>query len=191
MKRNGVVMIVAMALQLLLLSGFSSGDESSNVVIEDTKVKNKRHHVVGEDRGWDSSSDIASWSYDRLFMVGDDVWFAYSAAEEMIAELKSKEEFESCDVSNPIRTYADGLNIVPLVDEGHRYFASSKAEKCKNGLKLHVDVAPIGGHKHKAEQLLAQPPKPSEATSPQLSLLIVFSYLIISCTAVFLLVQQF
>ncbi|KAK9155459.1 hypothetical protein Sjap_002939 [Stephania japonica] len=189
MKRNGVVM-VAVAFQLLLLSGFSCGDESSNVV-EDTKVKNKRHHVVGEDRGWDSSSDIASWSSDRLFMVGDDIWFAYSAAEEMIAELKSKEEFESCDVSNPIRTYVDGLNIIPLVDEGHRYFASSKAEKCKNGLKLHVDVAPIGGHLPKPKQLLAQPPKPSAATSRQLSLLRMFNYLIVSCTAVFLLAQQF
>ncbi|OVA20050.1 Plastocyanin-like [Macleaya cordata] len=76
------------------------------------------HHVIGGDR------------------------FAYSAAQEIVAELRSKEEFESCDVSNPIRMYTDGLNRVTLDGEGSRYFASGTPENCKNGLKLHVQVLP-------------------------------------------------
>ncbi|KAE8715601.1 tropinone reductase-like protein [Hibiscus syriacus] len=102
------------------------------------------HHVVGGDQGWDPSSDVASWSSGRSFSVGDKIWFAYSAAEESIAELNSKEEYESCDVSNPLRMYTDGLNGIPLDGEGIRYFVSSKAESCKNGLKLHVEVGPLG-----------------------------------------------
>lgn len=31
------------------------------------------HHVVGGDRGWDPSTDIASWSSARIFSVGDKI----------------------------------------------------------------------------------------------------------------------
>ncbi|KAL7244327.1 hypothetical protein ACSBR1_016545 [Camellia fascicularis] len=100
------------------------------------------HHVVGGDRGWDPSSDVLSWSSGRIFSVGDKIWFAYSAAQENIVELKSKEEYEACDVSNPINMYTDGLDSVSLEKEGIRYFASGKPASCKSGLKLHVDVQP-------------------------------------------------
>ncbi|MFQ6639379.1 hypothetical protein Gotur_015815 [Gossypium turneri] len=102
------------------------------------------HHVVGGDRGWDLSSDVASWSSGRSFRVGDKIWFAYAAAQESIAEVNSPEEYESCDVSNPIRMYTDGIDGIPLDGEGIRYFVSGKEESCKNGLKLHVEVMPFG-----------------------------------------------
>lgn len=69
--------------------------------------------------------------------------FTYSAAQSGIAEVSSKEEYEACDVSNPIRMYTDGLENIKLDTEGLRYFASSDPESCKNGLKLHVDVLPF------------------------------------------------
>lgn len=53
-------------------------------------------------------------------------------------------EYESCDVSNPIRMYTDGLDSVPLEEQGIRYFVSSREESCKSGLKLHVEVQPQG-----------------------------------------------
>ncbi|KAK9268205.1 hypothetical protein L1049_010648 [Liquidambar formosana] len=105
-------------------------------------VEAQVHHVVGGDRGWDSSSSVGSWSSGRIFRVGDKIWFTYSAAQESVAELKSKEEYESCDVNNPIRMYTDGLDGISLEREGIRYFTSSKPESCKNGLKLHVEVQP-------------------------------------------------
>ncbi|CAH9141832.1 unnamed protein product [Cuscuta epithymum] len=98
------------------------------------------HHVVGGDRGWEVSNDIASWSSGRTFTVGDFVWFTYSAAEESIVELGSLEEYISCDLSNPIRLYTDGLDQIALEGEGTRYFTSGKLESCKNGLKLPVTV---------------------------------------------------
>ncbi|GAV65202.1 Cu_bind_like domain-containing protein [Cephalotus follicularis] len=100
------------------------------------------HHVVGGDRGWDPSSDVASWSSGRVFKVGDKIWFTYSAAQESIVEVKSKEEYEACDVGSPIRMYTDGIDSISLVEQGLRYFVSSKSESCKNGLKLHVEVIP-------------------------------------------------
>ncbi|KAM1797201.1 hypothetical protein ACFX11_037344 [Malus domestica] len=100
------------------------------------------HHVVGGDRGWDPSSDLASWSSGKTFRAGDKMWLAYSAAHGYIAEVTSKEEFESCDVTNPIRMFTDGLDSISMDNEGLRYFASSNVESCKKGLKLHVEVMP-------------------------------------------------
>nr|GMD91746.1 mavicyanin-like [Ipomoea batatas] len=80
----------------------------------------EHHHVVGGDRGWEVSNDIASWSAARIFSVGDTIWFTYSAAEESIAELGSREEFMSCDLSNPITMYTNGIDKIPLDTEGVR-----------------------------------------------------------------------
>lgn len=30
-------------------------------------------HIVGDDRGWDISSNVAAWSSDRIFRVGDSI----------------------------------------------------------------------------------------------------------------------
>ncbi|XP_042519452.1 uclacyanin 1-like [Macadamia integrifolia] len=100
------------------------------------------HHVVGGDRGWDIATDIAAWSADRVFRVGDKIWFAYSAAGESIVELGSREELEACDVTNPIRMYTDGLDSITLEGVGSRFFASGRPENCRKGLKLNVDVLP-------------------------------------------------
>ncbi|KAK5826317.1 hypothetical protein PVK06_021234 [Gossypium arboreum] len=101
------------------------------------------HHVVGGDRGWDPSFDVASWSSGRIFRVGDKICFPSSAAQESIVEVKSKDEYESCDVGNPIRIYTVGLDGIELDGEGIRYFMSSKPESCKKGLKLHVELMPL------------------------------------------------
>lgn len=111
------------------------------------------------------------------------VGFAYSAAQESVAELRSREEYESCDVSNPIRMYTDGLDGVSLHAEGIRYFASSSAESCKNGLKLHVEVLPqpnqdTGKADLETTAAAAAPTTPSTAThvTGVSSLLLAFGF---------------
>lgn len=59
-----------------------------------------------------------------------------------MVELRNREDFESCDISNPIRMYTDGLDKVSLDGQGSRYFASGSLDSCKKGLKLHVHVLP-------------------------------------------------
>lgn len=36
-------------------------------------VGGQEHHVVGGDRGWEVSNDVASWSSGRIFSVGDTI----------------------------------------------------------------------------------------------------------------------
>lgn len=114
-------------------------------------VEAQVHHVVGADRGWDQTSDLVSWSASRVFRVGDQIWLTYSVAQGLVAELKSREEYEACNVSNPINVYTEGLHTIPLESEGMRYFVSSEPENCKNGLKLHVEVLP------KADERITEP----------------------------------
>lgn len=133
-------------------------------------VAGQEQHVVGADRGWDPTSDLVSWSSGRLFRVGDQIWLTYSVAEGLVAEVESKEEYEACDVRNPIKMYTEGLHAIPLESEGMRYFVSSEAQNCKNGLKLHIEVLPKGqGIANKKYSTLsdfeaAAPTTPSAAT---------------------------
>ncbi|KAJ4826689.1 hypothetical protein Tsubulata_030015 [Turnera subulata] len=139
------------------------------------------HHVVGGDRGWDPETDLASWSSGRTFRVGDKIWFTYSAAQERVAELLTEEEYKSCDVGNPIRMYTDGIDRISLEKEGIRYFASSNADNCKKGLKLHVEVGPPEAadvpkvvESEGSGSVAADGPKPSTSAhiSPDLAFLV-------------------
>ncbi|XP_073030307.1 blue copper protein 1a-like [Primulina eburnea] len=106
------------------------------------EVLAQTHHVVGGDDGWSSDLNVSSWLAGRVFRVGDKIWFRSLAVEDTIAELQSLEEFMSCDITNPIRMYTDGLNNVTLEKEGTRYFTSGNIKNCKNGMKLPVPVQP-------------------------------------------------
>lgn len=99
------------------------------------------------------------WEWGRCEWAG----FAYSAAQGFIAEVKSKEEFDSCDVSNPIRMFTDGLDSTSMDQEGLRYFTSSNIESCKNGLKLHLRVLP---HQDPSETVM---PKVATSDIPALA----------------------
>ncbi|CAK9182236.1 unnamed protein product [Ilex paraguariensis] len=88
-----------------------------------------------------------------------------------------EEEYLSCDVTNPIKMYMDGLDIIALVGEGIRYFASGNLESCKNGLKLHVEVKPP--EKNEGQMALADGPTPSiSAQHSGLSFLFVVGLLV-------------
>ncbi|GLJ31774.1 hypothetical protein SUGI_0639150 [Cryptomeria japonica] len=82
-------------------------------------------HVVGDDRGWDPV-------------------FTYASSQQSVLELKSREEFENCDVSNPIKLYDGGLDAVPLIEMGDIYFTSGNAEDCQCGMKVHINVLSDG-----------------------------------------------
>ncbi|KAJ0986997.1 hypothetical protein J5N97_005353 [Dioscorea zingiberensis] len=131
------------------------------------------HHLVGGDPGWDAASDVGAWSYERIFRVGDYIWFTYSAEKDSIVELGSRAEFESCDTGNPIRMYTSGLDKVVLDGEGTRFFVSSKLDNCRNGLKLHLNVMPHDQNSEKKAMempsyhasALAAGPQPSGSSS--------------------------
>lgn len=118
--------------------------------------------------------------------------FAYSASRDSIVELRTRDEFESCDLTNPIRLYTGGLDKVRLEEEGTRYFTSSKPENCRNGLKLHVDVAnrPESSEPKKAVEpavtrAIAEGPKPSGSAGLKAYWLVWFAVGLLSSMSLF------
>ncbi|KAL0306010.1 UNVERIFIED_CONTAM: hypothetical protein Sradi_6018300 [Sesamum radiatum] len=114
-------------------------------VLSGAGVSAQTHHVVGGDGGgWGPDFNVTSWLAGRVFRVGDKIWFKHSAgAEEKIVEVESPEEFQSCNLNNPIRMYTDPVSHVALEKEGVRYFTSANPDACLNGLKLPVAVVPL------------------------------------------------
>ncbi|GLJ26641.1 hypothetical protein SUGI_0517980 [Cryptomeria japonica] len=106
----------------------------------------KYSHVYLNDgsKGWDPASDFKGWASRKIFHVGDNLWFAYASSQQSVLELKSQEEFENYDVSNPIKLYDGGLDVVPLIEMGDRYFTSGNAEDCQRGMKVHINVLSDG-----------------------------------------------
>ncbi|GLJ34872.1 hypothetical protein SUGI_0702100 [Cryptomeria japonica] len=43
-------------------------------------------------------------------------------------------------MSNLIKLYDGGLDAVPLIEMGDRYFTSGNAEDCQCGMKVHINV---------------------------------------------------
>ncbi|XP_019171775.1 PREDICTED: early nodulin-like protein 2 isoform X2 [Ipomoea nil] len=128
---RGVVAVAVAVVVLVVAVGGGGGGVTAQVL-----------HVVGGDRGWEPSNIIHDWCSGRVFRVGDTVCFAYSIGQDSIVELGSLEEYESCDLSNPIRMFTDGLDKISLDGEGIRYFASGNIDNCRKGLKLPVNVQP-------------------------------------------------
>ncbi|XP_057537454.1 umecyanin-like [Amaranthus tricolor] len=136
------------------------------------QVDGQVHHVVGQDSGWDAASDIASWAAGRTFLLGDFLWFGYSSGlhNDYVVELKTKEEFESCDVSNPIKMYINGVDKISFEEEGIRYFASANPDKCKKGLKFPVETkskstAEIQSSSSMKTTLALEPTAPSSSST--------------------------
>ncbi|XP_073037732.1 early nodulin-like protein 2 [Primulina eburnea] len=155
-------------------------------------VSAETHHHVGGEEGWNSASNISSWLSDRVFRVGDKLWFSVPATADSIVELQSLEELATCDLRNPIRMYADGSNHVTLDKEGTRYFSSGNQESCKNGMKLPVTVQnrhdedepyrpdpPVEPYPHPPPT--TPHPYPAAGTSLNVFFSVVFAGLFLSC----------
>ncbi|KAJ6779049.1 BLUE COPPER PROTEIN [Salix koriyanagi] len=120
---------------------------------------------------------FGSWSSATTFRVGDKIsgrsGFTHSAAQGRIAEVETREEYLACDVSNPIRMYSDDSDGISLDGQGVRFFTNSNSEKCKNGLKLHVEVVPAARTdtttpevtSEGSDKAIAAPPESSAASS--------------------------
>ncbi|KAM6547564.1 hypothetical protein CsatB_019240 [Cannabis sativa] len=124
--------------------------------------------TVGGSSGWDLTSDLQAWTAETPFHVGDSLVFSYSGAHDVIEV--QEQDYESCNVSHPIKTYNDGETVVPLNQQGTRYFVCGRQGHCLMGQKLQVNVLPSpttseggadnpdrrgGGRQH------ARPPPPS------------------------------
>ncbi|KAJ6749465.1 hypothetical protein OIU85_000138 [Salix viminalis] len=102
------------------------------------------HHIVGGDHGWHPYTDIERFIRVELVVLPP---FSFSL----------------------FRMYSDDSDGISLDGEGVRYFTNSNSEKCRNGLKLHVEVVPDATTpevtSEGSDKAIAAPPESSAASS--------------------------
>ncbi|KAF3957508.1 hypothetical protein CMV_017487 [Castanea mollissima] len=117
--------------------------------------------VGGHENSWSfptSSDSLNSWAQKGRFEVGDILIFnEHDPLIDSVLEV-TKDHYDKCLVSNPIKEHRDVNTKVKLDRSGPFYFISNAVVNCEKGQKLTVAVL----HKH-----LKQPPPPKgHAASP-------------------------
>ncbi|KAG6791503.1 hypothetical protein POTOM_000624 [Populus tomentosa] len=99
---------------------------------------NAATYMVGDNSGWDISTDLDTWAQGKKFVVGDLLLFQYSSSHSL--EEVKKEDFDSCNTTNAARKFTNGNTTVPLTEPGTRYFVCGNQLHCLGGMKLQVNV---------------------------------------------------
>ncbi|KAI3458368.1 hypothetical protein Pfo_015031 [Paulownia fortunei] len=125
-------------------------------------------YTVGDNAGWDISTDLDSWAKDKTFAVGDTLLFQYSQYHS-VSEV-NKENYEGCNTTSVLQSSSNGNTSFALTSPGDRYFVCGNRLHCLGGMKLHVNVlgnqvaSPIGAPQ--AQPGGALPPGSSKANNP-------------------------
>ncbi|GLT66459.1 hypothetical protein SLA2020_388240 [Shorea laevis] len=123
--------------------------------------------VGGKADSWTSppsSDSLSQWAEKNRFNVGDFLIFEYNPKSDSVLQV-TKEEYESCNKSNPIKEYNDPKTKVELDRPGPFYFISKAEGSCEKGQKLTVVVLSHGHHSPKHSAPL---PAPESAPATQL-----------------------
>ncbi|KAL8088093.1 uclacyanin 1-like [Apium graveolens] len=92
--------------------------------------------VGGPTGGWDTATDLQAWSSSQAFSVGDNLIFQYTPNHNVLEV--SKEDYDACQNSNPIKVYPSGATPISLTSHGSRYFICGAPAHCSLGMKIEV-----------------------------------------------------
>ncbi|KAI5399344.1 stellacyanin [Lathyrus oleraceus] len=95
-------------------------------------------YTVGDNSGWDISSNLETWVADKTFKIGDALLFQYSSTYSV--DEVTKQNFDTCNTTKVLANYGNGNTTVPLTRGGDRYFVCGNKLFCLGGMKLHVHV---------------------------------------------------
>lgn len=95
-------------------------------------------------------------------MVGRAV-FSYTPVHDVVEV--EEEDYQMCDATEPIRTYSDGETVIPLPQEGSRYFICGRQGHCSMGLKLEAQVLASSPNATEPHGKGNSPGTPSRTTS--------------------------
>ncbi|XP_010523261.1 PREDICTED: stellacyanin [Tarenaya hassleriana] len=124
------------------------------VIAATISICNGATYFVGDGSGWDISTDLDSWLLGKAFNVGDVLVFQYSSPHSVYEV--TRDEFQSCNTTKPLRTFSGGNTTVSLSESGDRFFVCGNRLHCFAGMRLPVHI-----------QGNSPSPSPSPAGAPQ------------------------
>ncbi|KAJ7977397.1 Mavicyanin [Quillaja saponaria] len=122
-------------------------------------------YKVGDSDGWIQKDYdyYKDWAWSKTFYVGDTIVFEYKPNEDKVIQVRSHDDFRSCNTSDPKSVFTSGEDSVTMEKPGHHFFVSDK--HCKTGqkvdIRVHHQVVPTP-----APAPAPSPSAPSEAPGP-------------------------
>nr|CAD1824129.1 unnamed protein product [Ananas comosus var. bracteatus] len=99
---------------------------------------------VGGIDGWvlNPSESYSHWAERNRFQVNDSLVFKYKKGEDSVLVVR-EEDFDKCNVSNPVERRDTGSSVFTFDRSGPFFFISGVEEKCLKGEKLVVVVLAV------------------------------------------------
>ncbi|XP_028801262.1 umecyanin-like [Neltuma alba] len=150
--------------------------------------------TVGGSTGWTNNpsggaSFYSNWASDLTFNVNDVLVFNFATGRHDVAIL-TKDNFDNCNVNNPIQLINNGPARVTLNRTGDFHFACGFPGHCNSGQKLSINVSGSSSPTSPPSVPGAPGSSPPGETPPEssaTSLAITFSLLLAtSCLNLFL-----
>ncbi|RWV99778.1 hypothetical protein GW17_00037299 [Ensete ventricosum] len=126
-------------------------------------------YKVGDSLGWTimGSPNYTAWALSKNFHVGDTIVFEYNKSFHNVLEV-SKAEYNACNASSPIATYATGNDSITIKTKGHHYFLCGFPGHCTIGQKVDIYI-PKSSSAAPSTSPAASPPPTSPAAAPSTS----------------------
>ncbi|CAL9116236.1 unnamed protein product [Musa textilis] len=120
-------------------------------------------YVGGRD-GWvpNPSESYDSWAGRNRFQVNDTLVFRYSNGTDSVLVV-TKQDYDACNVSNPIQKLEGGDSMFSLDRSGPFFFISGVPDNCRKGQKLVVVVLAV---RNGGKPSPSPPSPPPAAVSP-------------------------
>ncbi|XP_010255991.1 PREDICTED: mavicyanin [Nelumbo nucifera] len=98
-------------------------------------------YKVGDSSGWTilGSPNYTQWAASKSFHVGDTLIFEYNKQFHNVLQV-SHSEFQACNGTSPIATYATGNDTITIKKTGHYYFLCGFPGHCDAGQKVDIRV---------------------------------------------------
>ncbi|CAK8569951.1 unnamed protein product [Lathyrus sativus] len=103
----------------------------------------KDYLIGGKPDAWkvpsSESDSLNKWAESVRFHIADHLIFTYEAGKDSVLQV-SKEDYDSCNISKPIKKYNDGKTKVRFDRSGPYYYISGEKGHCEKGEKVAVVV---------------------------------------------------
>ncbi|XP_058103691.1 early nodulin-like protein 13 [Magnolia sinica] len=103
--------------------------------------------VGGKINAWEipssPSDSLNGWAEENRFQIGDSLVWKFDGAKDSVMQV-SRDDYLSCNTSNPIAAHKGGDVTVKLEKSGPFYFINGTKGHCGNGQKLIVAVLSKG-----------------------------------------------
>ncbi|GAB2235370.1 hypothetical protein Droror1_Dr00025794 [Drosera rotundifolia] len=123
-------------------------------------------YMVGGDTGWtdmNGGNNMSAWaSAAGTFVAGDTLVFEFRDGEENVAQVPSREAYESCDIESALFTVVRSPANIVIDYPGSLFFISSiqGGRRCRSGLRLAITAI------SRAQLTVNTPPSPTQTVAP-------------------------